>query len=164
MPVDGYTTLNMATLMEEFLQVSLLKNWALLGYVPAAAWEKRPSLKSSELSVQVAADIKKRPPDFHLKVSEGWRLPTLPLGIAVPSALTGLTSLFGMGRGGSPSLLPPLFYRLMLAHCVFSAVFSHSIWCKREKKFQSILLSCNSPSQRSHTPQLKCRAISTARL
>ena len=59
MPVDGYTTLNMATLMEEFLQVSLLKNWALLGYVPAAAWEKRPSLKSSELSVQVAADIKK---------------------------------------------------------------------------------------------------------
>ena len=33
-----------------------------------------------------------------------WRLPTLPLGIAVPSAQTGLTSLFGMGRGGAPSL------------------------------------------------------------
>jgi hypothetical protein len=29
-----------------------------------------------------------------------------PLG-AVPSALSGLTSLFGMGRGGSRSLLPP---------------------------------------------------------
>ena len=83
---------------------------------------------------------KKRPPESLLKVSEGWRLPTLPLGIAVPSALTGLTSLFGMGRGGSPSLLPPLFILLMLAHCVFSAVFSHSIWCKREKKCQSILL------------------------
>ena len=27
------------------------------------------------------------------------RLPTLPLGIAVPSALAGLTSLFGMVRG-----------------------------------------------------------------
>ena len=33
-----------------------------------------------------------------------WQLPTLPLGIAVPSAQTGLTSLFGMGRGGAPSL------------------------------------------------------------
>ena len=71
---------------------------------------------------------------FLIEGPQGWRLPTLPLGIAVPSALTGLTSLFGMGRGGSPSLLPPLFIALMLAHCVFSAVFSHSIWCKREKK------------------------------
>ena len=53
---------------------------------------------------------KKRPPEFLLKVSQGWRLPTLPLGIAVPSALTGLTSLFGMGRGGSPSLLPPFIF------------------------------------------------------
>ena len=26
---------------------------------------------------------------------------------AVPSTLSGLTSLFGMGRGGSPTLLPP---------------------------------------------------------
>ena len=60
-------------------------------------------------ATNLSACNKKRPPDFHLKVSEGWRLPTLPLGIAVPSALTGLTSLFGMGRGGSPSLLPPLF-------------------------------------------------------
>ena len=32
------------------------------------------------------------------------RLPTLPPGGAVPSAMTGLASLFGMGRGGSPSL------------------------------------------------------------
>ena len=32
------------------------------------------------------------------------RLPTLPLFQAVPSALLGLTSLFGMGRGGSPTL------------------------------------------------------------
>ena len=29
-----------------------------------------------------------------------WRRPTLPRFIAVPSALVGLTSLFGMGRGG----------------------------------------------------------------
>ena len=32
-----------------------------------------------------------------------WRRPTLPL-YAVPSALSGLTSLFGMGRGGTPTL------------------------------------------------------------
>ncbi len=35
------------------------------------------------------------------------RLPTLPQLNAVPSALMGLTSLFGMGRGGTPLLLPP---------------------------------------------------------
>ena len=30
------------------------------------------------------------------------QLPTLPHCIAVPSAQAGLTSLFGMGRGGTP--------------------------------------------------------------
>ena len=30
------------------------------------------------------------------------RLPTLPHCIAVPSAQVGLTSLFGMGKGGTP--------------------------------------------------------------
>ena len=38
------------------------------------------------------------------RVVEERRLPTLPPGGAVPSAMTGLTSLFGMGRGGSPPL------------------------------------------------------------
>ena len=33
--------------------------------------------------------------------------PTLPHCIAVPSAQTGLTSLFGMGRGGTPPQQPP---------------------------------------------------------
>ena len=33
---------------------------------------------------------------------EKWRPPTLPHCIAVPSAQAGLTSLFGMGRGGTP--------------------------------------------------------------
>lgn len=32
------------------------------------------------------------------------RRPTLPLCGAVPSARAGLTSLFGMGRGGAPQL------------------------------------------------------------
>ena len=34
--------------------------------------------------------------------AERRRLPTLPHCIAVPSAQVGLTSLFGMGRGGTP--------------------------------------------------------------
>ena len=63
-PADGYTTLNMATLMEESLLESLLTNWALLGYVPAAVWARRLSLKSNELTVQVAADIKKEDNHF----------------------------------------------------------------------------------------------------
>ena len=72
---------------------------------------------------RVDKHIKKRPPEFLLKVSQGWRLPTLPLGIAVPSALTGLTSLFGMGRGGSPSLLPPFIYLIFaLAMVIYSQV------------------------------------------
>ena len=32
----------------------------------------------------------------------GWRRPTFPQIDAVSSALRGLTSLFGMGRGGPP--------------------------------------------------------------
>ncbi len=40
------------------------------------------------------------------RLAEGGRRPTLPL-YAVPSAPKGLTSVFGMGTGGSPSLQPP---------------------------------------------------------
>ena len=38
----------------------------------------------------------------NLFVSKKGQLPTLPHCIAVPSAQAGLTSLFGMGRGGTP--------------------------------------------------------------
>ena len=70
-PADGYMTLSMAILMEVSLQESLLMNWTLHGYVPAVAWAKRLSLKSNELSGQVAADIKKKRitiSDYPLKV------------------------------------------------------------------------------------------------
>ena len=40
--------------------------------------------------------------------TERGRLPTLPHCCAVPSAQAGLTSLFGMGRGGTPPPKPPL--------------------------------------------------------
>ena len=92
-------------------------------------------------------------------LSEGWRLPTLPLGIAVPSALTGLTSLFGMGRGGSPSLLPPFFYLVFaLAMVVWSGY--QPVYGVRERKNISYIATLY-PIQ-VHAPQLKCRAISTA--
>ena len=49
---------------------------------------------------------KKDTPDdlTHPGCPEERRLPTLPPGLAVPSAMAGLASLFGMGRGGSPPL------------------------------------------------------------
>ena len=42
---------------------------------------------------------------------EARRRPTLPHCGAVPSARAGLTSLFGMGRGGAPQLWPPCVWR-----------------------------------------------------
>ena len=46
---------------------------------------------------------KRAPKTFVLEaLTERRRLPTLPHCIAVPSAQVGLTSLFGMGRGGTP--------------------------------------------------------------
>ena len=46
---------------------------------------------------------KKAPTTFVIEASEieRRRLPTLPHCIAVPSAQVSLTSLFGMGRGGT---------------------------------------------------------------
>jgi hypothetical protein len=41
-------------------------------------------------------------------IKKAWRRPTLPhVHHAVPSALKGLTSVFGMGTGVPPSLLSP---------------------------------------------------------
>ena len=53
---------------------------------------------------------KKKPPAFLLKASLKRRRPTLPHCGAVPSARSGLTSLFGMGRGGTPRLKPPKYF------------------------------------------------------
>ena len=90
--------------------------------------------------VTVVVNKKKRPPEFLLKVSEGWRLPTLPLGIAVPSALTGLTSLFGMGRGGSPSLLPPLSFSFVPAYARTGRCGGPTVYDGERKNFSIILL------------------------
>ena len=57
--------------------------------------EKQASVQKEESLLAIAAG------GFLTLIKRG-RLPTLPLD-AVPSAWTGLTSLFGMGRGGTPS-------------------------------------------------------------
>ena len=44
-----------------------------------------------------------------VRAFEKRQLPTLPTGGSVPSAQAGLTSLFGMGRGGSPPQWPPQY-------------------------------------------------------
>ena len=48
---------------------------------------------------------KKAPPSFEGGAKTGGDL--LSHLAAVPSALAGLTTLFGMGRGGTPPPLPP---------------------------------------------------------
>ena len=58
--------------------------------VPSGELRKKINKKSVHLIAQMNALIKRR------------RLPALPHCIAVPSAQVGLTSLFGMGRGGTP--------------------------------------------------------------
>ena len=56
-------------------------------------------------SGEKAAQIKIHPDIIDDRVHRRkWQLPTLPPGGAVPSAMVSLTSLFGMGRGGSSPL------------------------------------------------------------
>ena len=64
-------------------------------------YRKTPVSDRTKKEGRLTAHCRKRPS------CEKRRLPTLPHCIAVPSAMTGLTSLFGMGRGGTPSLSPP---------------------------------------------------------
>ena len=62
--------------------------------------KKKKALASPLLGEASAPHSHVRAEDL-LKKKRG-RPPTLPHCIAVPSAQAGLTSLFGMGRGGAP--------------------------------------------------------------
>ena len=64
-----------------------LTEGVLFGQAPPRAQKKKPRLNVTSIGT-----------------SEKRQLPTLPPGGAVPSALVSLTSLFGMGRGGSSPL------------------------------------------------------------
>ena len=53
--------------------------------------------------------MRKAPASLHRGLHENWGgdLLSHPVSRAVPSALEGLTSLFGMGRGVAPPQVPP---------------------------------------------------------
>ena len=97
------------------------------------------------------------PEDSILCLDEKRRLPTLPHCIAVPSAQAGLTSLFGMGRGGTPPLSPPDMgdMRLRYRHILWKK----NISClpKTEELTVAIQLKVCAEAESS-------RAISSARL
>ena len=61
---------------------------------------KEGSCRSSKKTARSSSDD---------RAFEERRLPTLPTGRSVPSALVRLTSLFGMDRGGSTLLKPPQY-------------------------------------------------------
>ena len=84
------------------------------------------------------------PPDWR-RFSKDWRRLTLPRVTVVPSALWGLTSLFGMGRGVHPCYNHHLFLR----HT------GKNITCK-------FILSQITPTDLTRTGKL--RVISTAQL
>ena len=83
------------------------------------------------------------------RAPERRRRPTLPHCGAVPSARPGLTSLFGMGRGGTPGPKPPDFIddpALRTGACAF-----FSIDRRTEEKREAGLLSENAPCQAKRT-------------
>ena len=124
----------------EFL-LKVSEGWRLPTLSTAhAGCASRPSVthglqRASDDAFGRVGSKKKDLQSFLIEGPQGWRLPTLPLGIAVPSALTGLTSLFGMGRGGSPSLLPPFIFLVFALAMVVLSRLPTRIWCKREKKY-----------------------------
>ena len=66
-----------------------------------------------------------------------WRRPTLPQQCAVPSALAVLTSLFGMGRGGTPPQQSPKAF--MVAY-VLNTKISYFLYQVSRSRYQDSLL------------------------
>ncbi len=62
---------------------------------------------------------KKKPLQYEEAFDSLWRRPTFPLGIAVSLALAGLTSLFGMGRGGPCRNNHPKVFTNFSSLCIF---------------------------------------------
>ena len=72
------------------------------GDAPEGAAAKQRGVQESFFLPQAKKKIPR--PENLVGESEERQLPTLPPGGAVPSAMVSLTSLFGMGRGGSSPL------------------------------------------------------------
>ena len=69
--------------------------------------------------------ITKKSNPFELLSNKNWQRPTLPPVTAVPSALTGLTSLFGMGRGGHHRYNHHKVFQFIFTRC-FLALYGTS--------------------------------------
>ena len=79
----------------------------------------RSAYRSGEIN---ELDTKKR--DIHVNVSQvesGGDLSSRAVSSQVLSALKGLTSVFGMGTGGTPSPLPPEIVYLSILHTLTTA-------------------------------------------
>ena len=91
---------------------------------------------------------------------------------AVPSAWRGLTSLFGMGRGGAPALSPPWSFAFVLRHappCMtgVSQERRRSVTWKRTQelsRLSRLAFLISSLCCRGAEPRERVRAISNARL
>ena len=92
---------------------------------------------------------------------------------AVPSAWRGLTSLFGMGRGGAPALSPPLSFCLCPASCTAvhdrcvsgkTAVSDLEAYTRTVSNLSRLALLLASLCCRGAEPRERVRAISNARL
>ena len=92
---------------------------------------------------------------------------------AVPSAWRGLTSLFGMGRGGAPALSPPLSFCLCPASCPAwhdrcvsgkTAVSDLEAYTRTVSNLSRLAFLISSLCCRGAEPRERVRAISNARL
>ena len=74
-------------------------------FFPPKIFAKREKKGWGRLTACIAGHAiqRKNPQDESQRFSK-WRLPTLPQRSAVPSAMLSLTTLFGMGRGGTSAL------------------------------------------------------------
>ncbi|SFG54707.1 hypothetical protein SAMN04487988_1051 [Algoriphagus hitonicola] len=99
-------------------------------------------------------------PSFLRGLGIMWRRPTLPGVTPVPSARQGLTSLFGMGRGGTPAL-----GRLNWKTQVVSIKFhDHRSVLSNVLNPISCVCSFNISCRNCNSVTVSFRAISTARL
>ena len=71
--------------------------------MPRSPRKRMPRLRPRNARVPGTTSVISGTPG-HYWLHKKRQRPTLPPGGAVPSARAGLTSLFGMGRGGSPRL------------------------------------------------------------
>ena len=77
---------------------------------PALLQVRKPAFRAPAHSASCILHLTQKASSISAEGFLRRRRPTLPHCGAVPSARSGLTSLFGMGRGGTPRLKPPKYF------------------------------------------------------